>query len=146
MGHEMRVQIHEPGRHKLPGRVEALHGAVGRDTRRDGGDLAIADPDVHAAPEPLARVQHVAVGDHQLVLEPGIGGIEAPRHRRPLGHLHGDGRPRRGVRRPGGAQRGAGSGAGGDGGVADEVAAGQIHGDGSPDVEVRCGVSAEARP
>jgi len=76
------VQVDQPRGHQLARRVDALDGPVGRDARRHRRDLAEADADVAPGAGLLHRIEHVAVGDHQLVLEAGIIGIEAERHRR----------------------------------------------------------------
>ena len=82
MGTEVRVQIDQARRHQPAPHIDALHAAVGRDACRDGRDLAVADPDVALAPQLLTGVEHVSVGDHQLVPQRGIGGIEAARRGR----------------------------------------------------------------
>ena len=95
---EVRVQVDEPGRHQLARRVDALDGPVGRDARGAPPRSGRTDADVALAARLLHRIHHVAIGDHQLVLQPGIGGIEAERRGRPgLGDQE---------RRPGRADRG----------------------------------------
>jgi hypothetical protein len=103
---EVRVQIDEAGRHEPAGHVDALHAAVDRNARCDGRDLAIADPDVALATQLLARIEHVAVGDDQLVLERGVGRIEAARRgcAARLRHVHGH------LRVGGAGERAAGGG------------------------------------
>src|SRR2546428_8937445 len=41
---QVRVEVDEPGRDELAGRVDALDGAIGGDARRHRGDLAVLDP------------------------------------------------------------------------------------------------------
>jgi len=77
------VQVDEAGSHQLARRVDALDGSVGRDARGHRCDLAEADTDVALGACLLHRIDHVAIGDHQLVLQRGIGGIEAERRGRP---------------------------------------------------------------
>jgi len=77
----MRVEIDQPRGHELPARVDALHGAVGRDARGHRRDLAEADADVAPGARLLHGIEHVAVGDDQVVPERGIGGVEAERRR-----------------------------------------------------------------
>jgi hypothetical protein len=85
---EVRVQIDQPWRDELATGIDPLHGSVGGDAGQDGGDLTVPDPDVTLAPQPLTRVQHLAVGHDQLVLERRVRWVEAPRGRaRHLGDL-----------------------------------------------------------
>jgi len=99
---QVRMEVDEPGRDELAGRVDALDGAIGGDAGRHRGDLAVLDPDVALAAEPEARIEDLAAGDHQLVFQRGITRIEPAWHRRRhrLGGcgLGGSGRSRRGGR------------------------------------------------
>jgi hypothetical protein len=77
------VQVDEARDDELAGGVDPLHRPVGRDGRQDRGHLPILDSEIPLASEALARIQHLAVGDDQIELEPGIGGVEAHRQRLP---------------------------------------------------------------
>ena len=114
----MRVQVDQPRCHELAGRVDPLHGAIGRDAGRHGGDLAVPDADVALGAQLLAGIEHIAVGDDQLVLERGVGRIEAARRRRAAGLRELQRRLR--VRRGGGA-------GGGRRARHDEVATREVH-------------------
>ena len=77
------MQVDETRDDELAGRVDPLHRPVGRDGGQDRGDLAVLDSEIPLAAEGLARIQHLAIGDDQIELEPGIGGVEAHRQRLP---------------------------------------------------------------
>ena len=81
MGAQVGVQVDEPRRDQLPGRIDALRRAVGRDAGRHRRDLTVLDPDVALAAEPHARIQNVPAGDHELVLQRGVARIEPAWHR-----------------------------------------------------------------
>src|SRR5262245_41240509 len=55
--------------------------SVQREARCDRRHLAVAGADVAPTAQPLARIDDVPVGDDQLVLQRGIGGVEAARSR-----------------------------------------------------------------
>jgi len=66
------VQVHEARRRQLARRVVTLRAAVDGD-RRGGqrGDLAVLDPDVALATQPLRRIENVGVGDDLSVASAG---------------------------------------------------------------------------
>jgi len=60
---EVGVEVDETGGDELSAGIDPLQRAVGGDAGRDGRDLPVFDSDVTLAPQLLARVQHVTVGD-----------------------------------------------------------------------------------
>jgi len=72
------VQVDESRGHELAGGVDPLDRPIGGDARCDRRDLAELDADVPLPTQSLARVEHLAVGDHQLVFRRRIGRVEAP--------------------------------------------------------------------
>src|SRR5215467_119543 len=118
---EVRVEIDESRREQAAPRIDALGRAVDGDARSDQSDLAALDADVALAPQTLARIEHVGVGDDHVELEGGIPGIEAHGYRRhhlasarlrlSLRHL--------GAEQPAGRCRGAPE--------LDEIATGDVH-------------------
>src|SRR4029453_3174812 len=76
------VKVDEAGRDELTGDVDTLNRSGGRNARLDRRDLAMLDPDVSLAPESLAWIEHVAVRDHEVVLQRRVPRIEAVRRGR----------------------------------------------------------------
>jgi hypothetical protein len=74
---EVRVKIDEPRGKEPSAGIDALRGAIGCDAGRHHCNLAVLDPDIPLAAQPLARIQYVSVGDDEIELEDGIGGIES---------------------------------------------------------------------
>jgi hypothetical protein len=75
----VRVQVDEAGRHELAGGVDTLRAPISGNRWRDHRDLTELDPDVPFAAQLLARVQHLASGDDELVLKRGVSLVEATR-------------------------------------------------------------------
>ena len=72
----MRMEIDEAGRDELAGNVDTLDGARGRNARLDRGELAVLDSEISLAAELLAGIEHLAVRDHEVVLQRRIFRIE----------------------------------------------------------------------
>ena len=63
----MGVEIDEPRADEVAGDVEGLFRHCGRDLRLDRGDQRIADADIAPRAQVLARVEHVAAADDEIV-------------------------------------------------------------------------------
>ena len=75
---QVRVRVDQPGGHELSGGVEHVASPVGRNVRRDGGNLSARDGDIELAVQFLRGVDDAAALDQQVV---GSGRLACGRRR-----------------------------------------------------------------
>lgn len=79
----VRVEIHKPGSYKCSPCVDHLCGTFHRNIRFDCGYSIRGDPQIHAVPQPEARIPNLTISNQQIVLA-GLPPASAGRSRHHL--------------------------------------------------------------